>query len=122
MGNRINYSLYEEPRISSHLSNVAIIGINSIIILAHSWYRNKRMVFKRVWICTEIPAACTLLSCILCLINAQASTKMSNAVIYELLVTGLLNWVTQLCDNAIFFYGYAAAVGHVSKRMKAMVL
>lgn len=42
-------------------------------------------------------------------------SRITNAVINELMVTGILNWFCQVSDNAIFYLGYAACTQFVPK-------
>ena len=105
----------ESEDIPTSLPVVAIVGVVlSTLVLAHGFAKS-RLKFKPVRICTDIAAMSTLISSILVLIHMQSPNKKSNAVICELMVTGLLNWFTQLADNTVFYLGYAAATHNVAK-------
>ena len=108
-------SLDESEGIPSSLGAVAVVGtVWSSLVFAHSAVKN-RLSFKRVRVCTEVAAASCLTSCILVLANQSHPSRKSNAIISELLITGLLNWFSQVADNLVFYLGYAAATHSVPK-------
>ena len=92
---------------------VAVVGVlMSVYVLAHSGWKN-RLTFKAVRICTETCTLCCLFSSILVLVNRSVNTPLSTVIVDDLFVTGLLNWVCQLSDHAMFYLGFAAAKRYV---------
>lgn len=115
MGSWFDNSQDEVNDIPSSLREVAIAGVVlSTAVMAHGFMKSG-LKFKPVRRCTDIAALSTWISSILVLIHLQSPNKKSNAIICELMVTGLLNWFTQLADNAVFYLGYAAATHNVSR-------
>jgi hypothetical protein len=104
-----------------YVDTVAIVGlVVSSFVLVHSCIKNK-MTFKPVRILTEISAVCTLVCCALSLYEGQYPSLLNNAIISELLITGLLNWFTQIADNLIFYLRYAAAMRKIPLWKKVAV-
>ena len=102
-------SLDESDGIPASVGTVAVVGIVwSSLVFVHSAMKN-RYSYKKIRLCTEVAAASCLVSCVLVLVHQQSPSRKSNAIISELLVTGLLNWFSQLADNLVFYLGYAAA-------------
>ena len=103
----------EASHVPPNLWVVAIVGIlMSVYILAHSGWKN-RLTFKAVRICTETCTLCCFISSIIILVNRSVNSPLSSAIIDDLFVTGLLNWVCQLSDHAMFYLGFAAAKRYV---------
>jgi hypothetical protein len=121
MADYITNSLDERDLAPDYVDTLAIVGlVVSSIVLVHSWFKNK-LVFKPVRILTEISAVCTLICCALSLYEGQTPSPLNNAVISQLLITGLLNWMTQVADNLIFYLRYAAAMRKVPLWKKVAV-
>ena len=114
-------SLDESEGIPPSVGTVAVAGIVwSSLVFVHSAMKN-RYSYKKIRLCTEVAAASCLTSCILVLVHQQSPSLKSNAVISELLVTGLLNWFSQLADNLVFYLGYAAASRSVPRWKQVLV-
>ena len=109
----------EASHVPGNIWAVAVVGVlMSVYILAHSGWKN-RLTFKAVRLCTETCTLCCLLSSILVLINQLGPHSPLNSVLIDdLLVTGLLSWVCQLSDHAMFYLGFAAAKRFVHKWKK----